>query len=91
MSTVIFDGKLQRARNEVRNQLAWIRRCGGDLDGYIANYGSRSDPNHSGDGAEAIYKADTDELAQMYERLAALLRGADNELFTAVFASVKES
>lgn len=46
-------------------QKRWIEKCGGSLAGYIARYGSASDPEHSGDGGEAIYKADMNELARL--------------------------
>lgn len=49
-------------------QREWIDHCGGDLQGYIANYGSVDDPEHSGDGAEPIYAADMAQLAT-YEDL----------------------
>lgn len=55
--------KLNLANANVANQRAWIAQCGGDLAGYIAHYGSVDDPEHYGDGGEAIYRADMAALA----------------------------
>jgi hypothetical protein len=52
----------------VAQQKDWIARCGGDLEGYIANYGSVHDEQHSGDGGEAIYAADIAYLRQLEAR-----------------------
>ena len=49
----------------IEEQRQWIARCGGNLLGYTLNYGSKDDPNHSGDGAEAIYAADRGELDRL--------------------------
>lgn len=65
--------KLDQARRYVAEQRRWIDQCGGNLAGYIARYGSAKDPCHTGDGAEAIYAADTAEL----ERLEAQVRGLE--------------
>lgn len=43
----------------IRDQLAWIARCGGDEAGYIARYGD------SGDGGAAIYAADAAQLVKL--------------------------
>lgn len=64
-------GKSSKARikrDEVEQQKEWIRQCGGDLAGYIKRYGSKNDPDHYGDGGEAIYKADTDYLKKLEAR-----------------------
>jgi hypothetical protein len=63
--------RVQRAREAVAAQRAWIERCGIDRAGYIANYGSADDPGHHGDGGEAIYAADRAELDRLEEELAA--------------------
>jgi hypothetical protein len=39
-------------------QANWIVDHGGSEAAYVARYGSRNDPNHYGDGGEAIYAAD---------------------------------
>lgn len=49
----------------IADQEAWIENHGGDLAGYVARYGSASDPDHYGNGGEAIYKADTDALHEL--------------------------
>ena len=55
----------------VTAQRAWIDEHGGGLAGYVARYGSISDPNHYGNGGEAIYQADHDALLE-YQRRAGL-------------------
>jgi hypothetical protein len=61
---------------EIANQRAWIKKCGGDLAGYISHY-DHFDPDHpvEGESPHVIYTADTAEL----ERLVALAkeRGID--------------
>jgi hypothetical protein len=52
------------ARRAYASQLAFVEQCGGDLEGYIAKYGSAATPGHYGDGGEAIYAADQLALAQ---------------------------
>lgn len=49
----------------IRQQRWWIERCGGNLSGYILKYGSANDPDHSGDGGEAIYEADIAALRRL--------------------------
>jgi len=51
--------------NEITEQLKWINHCGGNLSGYIHNYGSKNDLTHSGDGGEAIYEADKNSLFKL--------------------------
>jgi hypothetical protein len=53
---------------EVRAQREWIEACGGDLAGYVATYGSKDAPEHSGDGGEAIYAADMAQLQRLEEQ-----------------------
>lgn len=57
--------RAERIQEYIQQQEAWIQQCGGDLAGYIANYGSKNDPNHSGDGGEAIYAADVAQLTRL--------------------------
>lgn len=47
------------------SQRQWMEQCGGSLAGYIAKYGSASDPQHYGDGGEAIYAADKAALEKV--------------------------
>lgn len=49
----------------VAEQRRWMTECGGDINGYLKNYGSRTDPDHFGDGGEAIYAADLSELRKL--------------------------
>lgn len=53
----------------VQEQREWIRLNGGNLLGYIAKYGSADDPHRTGNGGEAIYRADTNALAKYEARL----------------------
>jgi hypothetical protein len=64
--------KLLKLMKDVAEQTEWMERCGQGsptLAGYLKTYGSASDPEHSGDGAEAIYAADKAE----FDRLNGLL------------------
>lgn len=62
--------RVDKLRARIVEQRAWMANCGGDLPGYIASYGSKADPEHSGDGGEAIYAADRAALDRMLEELA---------------------
>jgi hypothetical protein len=57
-------------QRQIEHQKQWIVEHGGDLDGYIERYGRADDPKHYGAGGEAIYKADTDNLAKLERQLA---------------------
>jgi hypothetical protein len=61
-----------RALAEVVEQQGWITQCGGNLTGYIEKYGRAADPEHFGNGGEAIFKADMDELRKREQRARAL-------------------
>jgi len=65
-----------RAARLASEQRDWIRSQGGDLSGYIARYGRASDPDHLGEGGEAIYQADTDQLARYEAEAGEALREA---------------
>ena len=56
---------------QVRKQREWIEHHGATQQGYVERYGSFRDTVHYGDGGEAIYAADLEELAQRELRLAA--------------------
>lgn len=58
------------ALDRVNEQEEWIEECGGDLEGYVRKYGSINDPEHYGDGGEAIYQADLDALTTYVSQLA---------------------
>jgi len=66
------DSKVAWLVSEIDQQKRWIERCGGDLAGYVANYGSRDDEKHSGDGGEAIYAADAEHLVKLEAHLTRL-------------------
>lgn len=51
----------------IREQELWIKDHGGSRAGYIARYGSVNDPEHYGDGGEAIFEADYNELVRLRE------------------------
>lgn len=51
----------------IATQRKWMQKCGGNRAGYILNYGSVRDENHSGDGGEAIFAADQAELDRLIE------------------------
>lgn len=57
-----FDPRLER---RIADQRKWLREHGDTLTAYLIRYGSAADPDHYGDGGEAIYKADTDALAAL--------------------------
>jgi hypothetical protein len=56
---------------QVHDQRQWIEEHGGSLTSYLERYGSRDDPDHYGDGGEAIYAADLGALHE-YERSAGI-------------------
>ena len=64
--------KIAWLEHEIHAQKEWIARCGGDVQGYVENYGSKDEPGHSGNGGEAIYEADAQQLAGLEKRLAEL-------------------
>ena len=55
-------GSVEYWRNAVTEQIAWMEKCGGNRAGYVEKYGSKDNPEHSGNGGEAIYQADYNEL-----------------------------
>lgn len=65
---------MSRKYNELREAVAWqfewMVSHGETLEGYVARYGSRNDPERYGDGGEAIYAADFHELEKRTLELA---------------------
>lgn len=55
--------------SQLAEQRKWIRKCGGDLLGYICHYGEADDPNKHGEGGRAIYEADMAELHRIEQLL----------------------
>jgi hypothetical protein len=47
---------------EIERQKQWIHEHGGSRAGYVERYGSYKDPEHYGDGGEAIWLADSAHL-----------------------------
>lgn len=64
-----------RMEREISEHKAWMVHCGGTLEGYVKNYGSKEDPDHGGDGGEAIYKADLEHLARLEVELSKSRKG----------------
>lgn len=60
-------------------QILWMQKCGGNLAGYVAHYGSESDPEHYGNGGEAIYNADYAEYERLLNRAQAYGRKRRNQ------------
>lgn len=60
--------RFERIAQEIADQEKWIEKHGGNLVGYVERYGSKHDPEHFGDGGEAIYKADVNELMRLREQ-----------------------
>jgi hypothetical protein len=58
-------------RNQIRQQKEWIGRCGGDLAGYIANYGDPGVPPLDSNGKPAVFEVPADKVSLFsnYKRL----------------------
>lgn len=54
----------------------WFEEHGGSLSAYIERYGSVHDPDHYGDGGEAIYLADKAALDRAEEAALDAIRAA---------------
>lgn len=83
------DARLAKLREMEKAQKEWIARCGGDLAGYIEEYGIPGEykemtinlekiqvPLWHGDGGEAIYAADQARLQQIQQEIR-FLTGAE--------------
>lgn len=66
---------LEKLRHRVQDERKWIKDHGGNLTAYIARYGSKDDPEHYGDGGEAIYAADVAALLRAETELERAERG----------------
>lgn len=53
----------------IAEQRKWIEEHGENLAGYVARYGSTDEPEHHGDGGEAIFHADRMELVRLEKQL----------------------
>ena len=67
--------ELAAALKDLFEQQKWIQDRGGSLPGYVLRYGSHRDPDHYGDGGEAIYLADQLALKRAEERVVEALKG----------------
>lgn len=64
----------ERAQQDVLDQLAWMREHGETPEAYVARYGSVADPEHYGDGGEAIWEADFADLLEKQAELYAIFK-----------------
>jgi len=62
------EGTLTRLRNAIAQQEAWMISCGGSRAGYVARYGSPGTAYCYGNGGEAIWQADHNELQRLIGR-----------------------
>lgn len=62
-------GKVDKLRARVAEQRAWVERCGGNLQGYIAAYGYADEPGSYAQAAR-IWIADQNALDGMLADLA---------------------
>ena len=67
--------ELIRLLTRLNTQRRWLEEHGRNLSGYVARYKSNTEPNHYGEGGEAIYAAD---LADLHEREQALKAERDH-------------
>lgn len=63
--------KLDSLLAQAAEEECWFVEHGGTLAAYVARYGSKDGPTCYGNGGEAIFKADVDELAAKHGRVAA--------------------
>lgn len=61
-------------RKRIDAQRRWIDEHGGNLYQYVLRYGSAGNPMHYGNGGEAIYAADFNELQRLQSELAKVQR-----------------
>ena len=61
--------KVELLTARVNEQRAWVKRCGGTLEGYIKTYGDRGQAKCAGSGGTAIFTADMNELIRLQDLL----------------------
>ena len=66
----------ERAIARLNSERKWFEDHGGTLSDYLARYGSGADPEHYGDGGEAIYAADKAALDRAEEAALAAIAKA---------------
>lgn len=64
------ESKLELLTRLVSEQEQFINRNGATLAGYVERYGTPGDPRCTGDGGEAIYRADMRALNNLRAKLA---------------------
>lgn len=69
------DRRIATLRTQIREERKWIEDHGRNRAGYIQRYGSVRDPEHSGDGGEAIFEADRNKLLALETELSARTGG----------------
>ncbi len=74
MSTAI--ARRERAIARLNTERQWMREHGDTEAAYIERYGSKDDPEHYGDGGEAIYAADKAVLDRAEAEALAATRAA---------------
>jgi hypothetical protein len=80
MATPAMIQRRTRAIARLTEERRWMSEHGDNLGAYILRYGSKNDPEHYGNGGEAIYAADKAKMDEAEaEALAAIvaIREAD--------------
>lgn len=75
----------QQADARLRRERQWMEEHGSTLTSYVVRYGSARDPEHYGDGGEAIYAADQAVL----DRAQDAANAANADLISAILAASK--
>lgn len=66
----------EQALTRLSSERQWMEEHGGNLSAYLARYGSKNDPEHYGDGGEAIFAADKAALDKAEAEALAAIRVA---------------
>lgn len=67
-----LDTRKAQLREQLREARQWLDDHGSTRAAYVERYGAASNPNHYGDGGEAIYAADVAEVERLEAALARL-------------------
>ena len=68
-----LDKEIESAGYWYAQERKWMEDHGSSLTAYIQRYGSFKDPDHYGEGGEAIYAADKDALDRRHHLFVSLL------------------
>ena len=79
--------RIRVLREMISEQRTWIEEHGRNLSGYRASYGSILDPDHDGDGGEAIYAADCAALERLLIEYRILTGDLDADVTTVTLCS----